>query len=158
MALSTGVEAPDFKLSSTESDEDVTLSSFRGNSNVLLLFHPLAFSGVCTDEFCAIRDTYYEQYKNLNVEVFGISVDSKFSQKAWSDANNYPVAFLSDFNKKVTEDYQILDNDFFGMVGVSKRSAFLIDKEGIIRYATSSDDPTVVPDFEIIKSELEKLG
>lgn len=158
MALSSGVEAPDFTLSSTGSEEDVTLSSFKGKSNVLLLFHPLAFTGVCTDEFCAIRDTYFEQFKNLNAEVFGISVDSTFSQKAWSDANNYPISFLADFNKSVTTDYEILDNDFFGMVGVAKRSAFLIDKEGIIRYATSSDDPTVVPDFELIKSELEKLS
>lgn len=148
--------APDFKLQNTEK-EFVSLSDFKGEKNVVLLFYPLAFSSVCTQELCSTRDNM-KIYDSLDAEVIGISIDSFFVQKAFKDAQNLNFTLLSDFNKEASESYGILDNDFFGMAGVSKRSAFVIDKEGVVRYAEVLDDASNVPDFNAIQSTLAKLG
>ena len=105
------------------------------------------------EETCSVRDDL-ASYKDLNAQVLGISVDSPFAQEAMAlkEGLNFPL--LSDFNKDVSKEYGVLYEDFIGFAGVSKRSAFVISKDGIITFASSSDDPKQLPDFEAIKSAL----
>lgn len=152
---SVNEQAPDFKLQNTEK-EFISLSDFKGEKNVVLLFYPLAFSSVCTKELCSARDNM-KLYDSLDAEVIGISVDSFFTLKAFKESQNLNFTLLSDFNKEVSEKYGVLYEDFFGMKGVSKRSAFVIDKEGIVRYAEVLDDASEVPDFNAIQSVLAGL-
>ncbi len=156
MAIATGTKAPDFTLKSKNDEglSDVTLSDNFGKSSTVLLFFPLAFSSVCQDELCSIRDSLAD-YEGLNAQVYGISVDTPFSQEAFSQANGgFKFPLLSDFNKDVSSAYDVLFEDFLGFKGVSKRSAFVIDKEGEVVYAESSDDPKQLPNFEAIKAAL----
>ncbi|HCR28416.1 MAG TPA: peroxiredoxin [Opitutae bacterium] len=156
MAIATGTKAPDFTLKSKNDEglSDVTLSDNFGKSSTVLLFFPLAFSSVCQDELCSIRDSLAD-YEGLNAQVYGISVDTPFSQEAFSQANGgFKFPLLSDFNKDVSSAYDVLFEDFLGLKGVSKRSAFVIDKEGEVVYAESSDDPKQLPNFEAIKAAL----
>ncbi len=156
MAIATGTKAPDFTLKSKNEDglADVTLSDNFGKSSTVLLFFPLAFTSVCQDELCSIRDSLGD-YEGLNAQVYGISVDSPFSQEAFAQANGgFKFPLLSDFNKDVSVAYDVLFEDLLGFKGVSKRSAFVIDKEGTVVYSESSDDPKQLPDFEAIKAAL----
>ena len=159
MTLATGVEAPDFTLKNKtpEGLQDVSLSSYRGKSNVVLLFFPFAFTGVCTEETCSVRDDL-ASYKDLNAQVLGISVDSPFAQEAMAlkEGLNFPL--LSDFNKDVSKAYDVLYDDFIGFQGVAKRSAFVINMSGDIAYSWSSDDPKQLPEFQAIKDSLSRLG
>lgn len=155
MSIELNKQAPDFTLQNT-AKEPVTLSSYKGEKNVVLLFFPLAFSSVCTAELCNTRDNL-KIYDSLNAEVLGISVDSMFALDAFKKAQNLNFPLLSDFNKKVSADYGALYEEFFGMHGVSKRSAFVIDKEGMIRYAEVLDDASQQPDFEAIQETLGSL-
>lgn len=155
MALEIGQQAPDFSLKSTGEQDKITLSDYKGK-NVVLLFFPFAFSSVCTDELCGVSDGFSE-FAQLNTDVLAVSVDSPFANQAFADAKNISFPLLSDFNKEVAEKYGVL-YDLGDFKGVSKRSAFIIDKNGVIQYAWSSDDPKQVPDFNEIKSELEKLN
>lgn len=148
--------APEFKLQNTER-EFVQLSDYKDKKNVLLLFYPLAFSSVCTTELCSTRDNL-KIYESFNAEVLAISIDSFFVQKAFKDSQNLSFQLLSDFNKEASNSYGVLDLDFFGMNGVSKRSAFVIDKEGYIRYSEVLDDSSNVPNFELIQDTLQKLA
>ena len=155
MAIEAGKKAPDFTLK-TKTDsglEDVSLSSSFGKTNVVLLFFPFAFTGVCTEEMCSMRDSL-ASFQALNATVYGISVDSPFSQEVFAKQEGINFPLLSDFNTQVSAAYDVLYEDFIGFEGVSKRSAFVINKEGKIVYATSSDDPKVVPDFEALKAAL----
>lgn len=154
MAINTGDKAPLFSLQNT-SGEHVSLKSFLddGESDTLLLFFPLAFSGVCTDELCTVRDNM-KLYNSLNADVIGISVDSFFTLKEFKKANNLNFTLLSDFNKEVSESYGVLDPDFFGMKGVSKRSAFVIGSDGIVKYGEVLDDAENQPDFRAIQKVL----
>lgn len=154
MAIHPGDPAPDFTLKNTDLEE-VTLSSLRGR-NVVLLFVPLAFTGVCTQEFCEVSRGV-SAYSALDAEVLGISVDSPFAQKAWAEQEGITISLLSDFNREVCGAYGARYEDLLGMVGVAKRSAFVIDKEGTVRYASVSDDAKVLPDFEAVKACLESL-
>jgi len=154
MALAVGSQAPDFSLKSNKM-ADVKLSELRGNK-VLLLFVPLAFTQVCTGEFCSMRDSLKE-YENLNCKVFGISTDSPFALNAWAEKEGYQFPLLSDFNKTVSASYQTLYDDLMGFKGVCKRSAYVIDKEGKIRYASVSEDARKVPDFNEIKACLQQI-
>jgi peroxiredoxin len=154
MALEVGSQAPDFTLKSNKM-EDVKLSGLRG-SKVLLLFVPLAFTQVCTGEFCSMRDAL-KDYEGLDCKVYGISTDSPFALDAWAKKENYQFPLLSDFNKTVARDYQTLYDDLMGFKGVCKRSAYVIDKEGKIRYASVSEDARKVPDFEEIKGCLKQI-
>jgi glutaredoxin-dependent peroxiredoxin len=154
MALAVGSQAPDFSLKSNKM-EDVKLSALRG-SKVLLLFVPLAFTQVCTGEFCSMRDTL-KDYEGLDCKVFGISTDSPFALNAWAQKENYQFPLLSDFNKTVATAYETLYDDLMGFKGVCKRSAYVIDKEGKIRYASVSDDARKVPNFDEIKSCLKQI-
>ena len=161
MAITIGNKAPDFTLKSknqTGEIKDVSLADFKGK-NVVLLFYPLSFTGVCTSEMCSISEGF-EFYSNLNAEVIGISVDSIFTQEAWAKQNNITIPLLSDFNKEVCSKYGTLypDGGFvLGMNGVSKRAAFIIDKEGIIRYTEILEDAGQLPNFEKIKEVLKSL-
>jgi len=155
MAIQVGQAAPDFKLFNTEKKE-ISLSDFKGK-NLVILFFPLAFTGVCTAELCSIRDNY-NIYTSLNAEVVGISVDSLFSLDKFKKEQNYNFDLLSDFNKTTAATYGSLYDSFaFGMLGVSKRSAFVIDKEGVVRYAEVLEDAGKQPNFDAIKACLEKI-
>lgn len=155
MAIATGTKAPDFTLKSKNESglSDVTLSDNFGKSATVLLFFPLAFTSVCESELCGIRDSLAD-YEGLDAKVYGISVDSPFSQEAFAKANNLNFPILSDFNKEVSAAYDVLFADLLGFKGVSKRSAFVVNKDGVVTYAESSDDPKQLPNFEAIKAAL----
>ncbi len=155
MALEVGTKAPDFTLKSKNADglQDVTLSDNFGSGKTVLLFFPLAFTSVCIDELCSVRDSLAD-YNDLGATVYGISVDSPFTQEVFSQQNNLNFTLLSDFNKEASTAYDVLFEDLIGLKGVSKRSAFVIDSDGVIQFSSSSDDPAVLPDFEAIKAAL----
>lgn len=155
MPLTIGQSAPNFTLFNTEKKE-ISLTDYKGK-NVVLLFFPLAFTGVCTAELCNIRDNY-NVYTSLNAEVIGISVDSLFVLEKFKNSENYNFDLLSDFNKTASKDYDTLYETFaFGMQGVSKRSAFVVDKNGILQYAEVLEDAGKQPNFDAIKACLEKI-
>jgi peroxiredoxin len=155
MTLSVGTTAPNFtlKTKTPEGLSDVSLSSHKGSSSVVLLFFPFAFTGVCTEETCSVRDDL-SAYENLNAKVYGISVDSPFAQEAMALKENLNFPLLSDFNKETSLAYGVLYEDFIGFKGVSKRSAFVVSKDGEILFAWSSEDPKQLPDFQAIKAVL----
>ena len=155
MALATGSAAPDFTLKSKNASGlvDVKLSENFGKKNTVLLFFPLAFTSVCTDELCSVSGGIAE-YQGLNAEVYAISVDSPFAQEAFAKANNITISILSDFNKTVSAAYDVLYADLLGFKGVSKRSAFVVNKEGKITFAWSSEDPKKLPPFDELKKAL----
>jgi peroxiredoxin len=157
MAISTGSVAPDFNLKTkTENGlEDITLSSFFGKENVVLLFFPAAFTGVCTQEMCDVSNGLHSM---PNAKVFGISTDSPFAQEAWAKANKIGVTLLSDFGRKVSASYDVLWENFAGTGGDSSyRAAFVIDKDGVIQYSEVTENPGVMPNFEAIQSTLAKI-
>ncbi len=155
MSLQIGQAAPDFKLFNTNKKE-ISLSDYKGK-NVVILFFPLAFTGVCTAELCSIRDNY-NIYTSLNAEVVGISIDSLFTLEKFKAEQNYNFDLLSDFNKTASKDYQTIYDTFaFGMLGVSKRSAFVVDKNGVLQYAEVLEDAGKQPNFDAIKECLAKI-
>ncbi len=156
MTLEIGTIAPNFTLKTKTADGliDVSLSHSTGKNPVVLLFFPFAFTGVCTDEACLVRDDL-SSYEKLNAKVYGISVDSPFSQEVMAQKENLNFPLLSDFNKEVSKLYGVLYEDFIGYAGVSKRSAFVISTDGKILFSFSSDDPKQLPDFESIKDALK---
>lgn len=154
MTVAVGDRAPDFTLKNANL-EDVSLSSMRGR-NVVVLFFPLAFTSVCTEELCGVS-AGIDDYRGLDAEVLGISVDSPFSLQAWAEKEGITIPLLSDFNKEVSDAYGSQYEDLLGFRGVAKRSAFVVDKEGVVRFASVSEDAKVVPDFEAIKSCLQSL-
>ena len=156
MTLETGSLAPNFTLKSKTEDglKDITLSENLQDSNVVLLFFPFAFTSVCMAEACSVRDDL-ASYGELNARVFGISVDSPFSQEVMSQKENLNFSLLSDFNKDVSKSYGVLYEDFIGFNGVSKRAAFVISREGKVTFSWSSDDPKQLPDFSAIKEALK---
>ena len=156
MSIQVGQEAPDFTLKNTDM-EDVTLSSFRGQKNVVLLFVPLAFTGVCTQELCAVRDNL-NTYANLHAEVLGISVDSPFSQQAWKEKESLNFTLLSDFNREVVKAYGVQYETLMGFQGVAKRSAFVIDKEGKTQYQEVLENARDLPNFDQINATLQRLA
>ena len=147
--------APDFTLQNTQGDK-VTLSHFREDKNVVLLFFPVAFSSTCTKEFCTIRDNM-KLYNSLDAKVMGISVDSFFCLKEFKKRENLNFTLLSDFNKEVSQMYNALYNDFYGMKGVSKRATFVIDKEGTIKFSEVLEDSSQLPDFKKVQDILANL-
>jgi peroxiredoxin len=156
MSIQAGQQAPDFTLYNTDK-EQVTLSNQKGK-NVLLLFFPFAFTGTCTKELCSTRDNI-AVYQGANAEVFGISVDSPHSLRRFKEDLNLNFALLSDFNKEVSTAYDTIYETFsLGTKGVSKRSAFVIDKEGIVRYAEVLDNASEIPNFEAIQNCLKSLN
>ena len=161
--LAIGQAAPDFTLSSKRADgpQLITLSQSYQKKVTLLLFFPMVFTGVCTQEMCAISQDL-NIYADLNASVYGISGDSPFAQEAWAIKENIKVTLLSDYDHAVARSYGVAYESFLrdhnlGMKGVAKRSAFIIDRSGIIQYAESHDDPKNIPDFENIKAVLARL-
>jgi peroxiredoxin len=158
MALKAGDKAPDFSLYNTEK-KLVGLSDYAGDKNILLLFFPLAFTSVCTKELCAVRDDI-NKYNTLDTVVLGVSVDSVYTLARYREEQSYNFPLLSDFNKEVSRLYETMHSSFgnMGMLGVSKRSAFIIDKEGILRYVEVLENPGEIPQFEKIAEVLEELN
>lgn len=155
MKIEIGMHAPAFTLYDSEK-KHVSLSNFNGQ-NVLLLFFPQAFTGVCTKELCAVRDNI-GQYAKLNAVVLGISVDSVFTLAKYKEEQGYNFPLLSDFNKEVSHHYGSLYENFaFDMKGVSKRSAFVIDKDGVVRYAEVLENAGEMPSFDAIHATLSSL-
>lgn len=152
MALSKGDKAPGFTLKNSDG-QDVSLSDYAGKKNVVVLFFPLAYTSVCTDELCHVRDNL-KQFESLDAEVLAISVDSFFTLKEFKKAQNYNFHLLSDFNKETAKAYGCLYDEFFGMYGVAKRSAFVVDKEGVIQYAEVLEKASDLPAFDKVKEAL----
>ncbi|MCX8239298.1 MAG: redoxin domain-containing protein [Akkermansiaceae bacterium] len=164
MSIKVGDQAPDFSLVALGEGgpEVVTLSEQTGEQNILLLFVPMAFTGVCTEEFCAIS-AGLESYTALNCKVLGISGDNPFAQAAWAEKENISLKLLSDYDHKATAAYGIAYDQFLPeknliMGGVPKRSAFLVDKSGVVQYAQINDSPGDLPDFDAIKAKLAELS
>ncbi|MEM7672729.1 MAG: redoxin domain-containing protein [Verrucomicrobiota bacterium] len=155
MAINVGDPAPNFTLFTKDASgmKEVTLSDYRGEKNVVLLFFPLAFTSVCMAEVCTIRDSL-NSYSSLNAQVFGISVDSPFTLEVMAEKESLNFPLLSDFNKEVASAYGCLFESLKGLKGVAKRSAFVVGTDGLIKYAAVSDDPGQMPDFDAIKSAL----
>ena len=158
MPLQIGQPAPSFSLFNSEKSK-VNLSDYQGKKNVLLLFFPQAFTGVCTKELCAVRDDI-ARYNSADAEVLGISVDSVFTLARFKEDQQYNFQLLSDFNKEVSSLYETIYASFtdMGMKGVSKRSAFIIDKQGVIQYAEVLESAGDVPNFDAINDTIKRLS
>jgi glutaredoxin-dependent peroxiredoxin len=155
MPIQVGDKAPDFTLRNSEK-EQVSLKNYRGQ-NVVLLFFPMAFTGVCTKELCEMRDSIAD-YGKLDAQVLAVSVDSVFTLDKWKQEQGFNFPLLSDFNKTVSKKYESIYKDFvFEMKGVSKRSAFVIDKEGTVRYAEVLENAGEIPNFGAVKAALSAL-
>ena len=159
MALSVGTKAPDFNLKSKQASGlvDVKLSSNFGKKNTVLLFFPLAFTGVCTKEMCDIS-AGLNAYTGMNADVIGVSVDSPFAQEAWAQKEKIGVTLASDLNKETTKAYEVVFPMLAGVGDTSARAAFVIDKQGVIRYSEQTPTPKDLPNFEAVKATLAKLG
>ncbi len=163
MSIQVGNKAPDFTLvtKTPAGPELVQLSDLIGQSNIVLLFVPMAFTGGCTTELCSISQGISE-YDALDAKVLGISGDNPFAQEAWAEKEGITITLLSDYEHAVTQAYGVAYEQFLPaknliMGGVSKRSAFVIDKAGVVQYAEVLDVPSDMPDFEAIKAVLGKL-
>ena len=164
MSINVGDQAPDFSLVALGENgpEVVKLSEQTGEQNILLLFVPMAFTGVCTTEFCEIS-AGLGAYTDLNCKVYGISGDNPFAQAAWAEKEGISLTLLSDYDHRASEAYGITYDQFLPeknliMGGVPKRSAFLIDKAGVIQFAQVNDSPGDLPDFEAIQAKLAELA
>lgn len=159
MALPTGTKAPDFTLKSKKGEvvSDVKLSENFGKTNTVLLFFPLAFTGVCTQEMCDITGGI-TAYEGLKAKVIAVSVDSPFAQDAWAQKERIGITLASDLNKATATAYGVLLPDLGGFGSVAARAAFVIDKEGVIRYSEQTPTPKDLPNFEAIKAVLGKLA
>ena len=156
MKIEIGQEAPDFSLFDSAKNK-VSLKDYRGK-NIVLVFFPLAFTSVCTKELCNIRDNI-AIYNNANAQVLGISVDSVYTLAKFKEEQHLNFPLLSDFNKEISSTYGALYDTFsFDMKGVSKRSAFIIDKNGFIQYAEVLEKAADLPDFEAIQNKLASLN
>lgn len=159
MALATGTIAPAFTLRTMKAEglEDVSLADHLGKDVVVLLFFPAAFTGVCTQEFCDMT-AGLGGYADLGAVVYGISCDTAFSHAEWAKKNNIGITLLSDFSKSTTQAYDVVLSDLVGMGPASKRAAFVIDREGIIRYSEETPTPLDLPNFEAVKATLQSLN
>ena len=158
MALSVGTKAPDFSLKSKNATGlvDIRLSDQLGKKNVVLLFFPAAFTGVCTQEMCDIS-AGMNAWRDLDATVIGISVDTPFSQEAWAQKENISFPLASDLNKNVIKAYDVVLEDLVGIGTAAKRAVFLIDKNGVIQYAEQTPTPKELPDFDAVKAKLAEL-
>lgn len=155
MPIAVGSSAPDFTLKSKTADGlvDVKLSDNFGSKPTVVLFFPLAFTGVCTQEFCDVT-AGLAQYADLGADVIGVSVDSPFAQEAWAKANKISITLVSDLNKEVTKAYDVLFPGLAGIGDTSARAAFVIGKDGIVKYAEQTPAPTELPNFDAVKAAL----
>ena len=163
MSINVGDQAPDFTLvtKTAEGPKLVTLKDEIGSANIVLLFVPMAFTGVCTKEFCDISAGISE-YQALDAKVFGISGDNPFAQAAWAEKEGITIPLLSDYEHEVAKAYGVAYEQFLPAVnlimgGVAKRSAFVIDKNGVVQYAEVQEHPKDLPNFEAVKAALKAL-
>ena len=158
MAISVGSKAPDFTLKSKQASGlvDVKLSDHFGKKNTVLLFFPLAFTSVCTQEMCEIS-AGFGAYASLNADVIGISVDSPFAQEAWAKQEKISITLASDLNKEVVKKYGVMFPMLAGVGDTSARAAFVIDKNGVVQYSEQTPTPKDLPNFGAIKAALAKL-
>ncbi|MEZ4884484.1 MAG: redoxin domain-containing protein [Chitinophagales bacterium] len=155
MAIQVGDKAPNFTLYNTEKKE-VSLADYKGK-NLVILFFPLAFTGVCTTELCSVSGGL-DFYNNANAEVIGISVDSLFTLEKFKAENDINFPLLSDFNKSTATAYDTIYEEFvLGMKGVAKRSAFVVDSSGVVQYAEVLASAGDLPNFDAIQSTLSNL-
>jgi peroxiredoxin len=157
MPIAVGSKAPDFTLKTMSKDglKDVKLSDSFGKKKTLLLFFPLAFTGVCTQEMCDVSGGL-SGYAGLNAEVYGVSVDSPFSQAAWAKENKITVTLLSDLNKAVAAAYGVIFHGLAGIGDTAARAAFVIGVDGIVTYAEQTPTPKDLPNFAAIKAAIAK--
>ncbi|MEY4848481.1 MAG: hypothetical protein RLZZ36_1594 [Pseudomonadota bacterium] len=155
MPIAVGTKAPDFtlKAKTPEGLQDFTLSRNLGQKQTVLLFFPLAFTGVCTQEMCD-QSAGLEQYAQLGAEVIGVSVDSPFAQEAWAKANRISIPLVSDLNKEVTRAYGVLFPMLAGVGDTAARAAFVIGRDGVVTYAEQTATPKDLPNFDAIKAAL----
>ncbi|TVQ45321.1 MAG: peroxiredoxin [Saprospirales bacterium] len=154
MKIQKGAQAPQLELLNTDL-EHVKIPAEK--SATVLLFFPMAFTSVCITELCSVRDNL-KNYEDLNANVYGISVDSPFTLKEFKGSQNLNFPLLSDFNKTASKAYDAYYEDFvLGLKGVSKRSAFVIDKAGVVQYAEVLDDAGQLPNFDAIQNALKGL-
>jgi len=152
MSVDVGSKAPDFTLTAQDR-QPVTLSQQR----VVLAFFPAAFSSVCAREMCTFRDSL-PRLGQATAEVYGISVDTFFTLKAFHDHEKLTFALLSDFNKQVIRDYGVFNEDMIGLKGIARRAVFVIDKDGVVRHREILDDARNEPDYNKIFTELAALA
>ena len=158
MAIPVGSQAPDFTLKSkTPADAEVKLSNNQGKKNTVLLFFPLAFTGVCTKEMCDISSGL-NAYTKLNADVIAISVDSPFAQEAWAQKEKITITLASDLNKTTAAAYGVLLPDLMGFGSTAARAAFVVDKGGVIRYSEQTPTPKDLPNFTAIQQTLASLS
>jgi len=156
MAVQVGDKAPEFTLIDADR-KPRSLSEFRGK-NVVLAFFPGAFTGVCTKEMCSLRDSM-ARFNEMNAQVVAISVDSPFANKAFAAQNNLQFPLLSDFTRAVVKSYGIVLDGFAGIEGYSaaKRSVFVLDKSGVVRFVWITDNPGVEPNYDEVTKAVSSL-
>jgi peroxiredoxin len=155
MGVDVGSKAPDFTLTSEER-QPVKLSEQRGRA-VVLAFFPAAFSSVCTKELCTFRDSL-ARLNQAKAQVYGISVDTFFTLKAFHDQQGYNFPLLSDFNKQTIRDYGVFNEDMIGLKGIAKRAVFVIDKDGIVRHREVLEDARNEPDYDAVFKAVAAIG
>ncbi len=158
MAIPVGSKAPDFSLKSRKGGNvtDVKLADNLGKKNTVLLFFPLAFTGVCTTEMCDVT-AGLNAYQQFNADVIAVSVDSPFAQEAWAAKEKIDITLASDLNKKTSKDYGVLLEDLGGFGSTAARAAFVIDKNGVVQYSEQTATPKDLPNFNAIRETLGKL-
>lgn len=158
MAIAVGKKAPEFSLKSKTSTGlvDVKLADNFGKKNTVLLFIPFAFTGVCTQELCDVTQGL-KAYQDLDAEVIGISIDNPFAQEAWALKEKIGIKLAADVNKQVVQAYDVLLADLAGIGATSARAAFVVDKQGVVRYAEQTPTPKDLPNFAQIKAVLGQL-
>lgn len=159
MAIAVGTKAPDFTLKSRQGENmvDVKLSANYGKKNTVILFFPLAFTGVCTQEMCDIT-AGLGQYKGLDADVIGISVDSPFAQEAWAKQHKIGITLASDLNKETIRAWDVVFPMLAGVGDTAARAAFVVDKNGVVQYAEQTPTPKDLPNFQAIQECLGKLS
>ncbi len=158
MALDIGQPAPDFygMRADGENVDEFRLSEHLDQTNIVLAFFPLAFTSVCTDEMCTFRDQL-ARFNDLNAQVYGISVDSPFALNAFIQQQGLTFPLLSDFNREISRSFGVLHEDLMGLREIAKRSVFVLDPQGVVRYRWVSDDPGQMPDFDAVRAALSEL-
>ena len=155
MSVAVGAKAPDFTLPNQDR-EPVTLSEQLKKGPVVLAFMPAAFSGTCTTEMCTFRDSAGELNK-VNAAVLGVTVDTFFALKAWADASKLGYPLLSDFNKTVIRQYDVVNPDMIGLHDIAKRAIFVIDRNGVVRHREVLDDARNEPNYAAVSQTLASL-
>ena len=155
MSVDVGAKAPDFTLHNQDR-QDVTLSEELKKGPVVLAFFPAAFSSVCQQEMCTLRDSA-TALNQVKAEVLGISTDTFFALKAWGDQNKLNFPLLSDYNKEVIQKYGVVNPDMIGLKNIAKRAVFVIDRNGVVRHREVLDDARNEPNYDAVKKALASL-